>query len=110
MLVYSGGNGDQVEVRVLFETPSTYHWTNPSEEEDELVYPQEFSTFENTVTGTMDGVNDVFTLSSSMSYVAVYLDGKRLTRTLHFTHSGATITFFAPMIPQLGSDILVVAW
>jgi hypothetical protein len=61
-----------------------------------------------TPTGTVDGSNDTFTLSStphSNKSVSVFLNGLMLRQGIHYTVSGSTITFAGP--PSLGQEVYV---
>lgn len=69
-----------------------------------------YSYFAGTITGTLDGVNPTFTLSSSVTSGAVILNGTTLTPAQHYTLSGNVLTFLPPYIPQPGADILVQGW
>jgi ribosomal protein L31 len=66
-----------------------------------------YSTETGTISGLIDGVNDTFTIPLSASNVAVYLNGVRLTPAAQYTHSGMTVTFIAPYIPQPAADIII---
>lgn len=71
----------------------------------------QFSSYEGTVSGVIDGANAVFTLPGLFSAIVVYLNGSALTQSQHYTFTGSnTITFASSFIPQLGADILVEAW
>lgn len=70
--------------------------------------PISFSYFAGTVTGTLDGVNDLFFLSFPVSTVGeVILNGAVLTPVQHYVSGTNTVTFLAPYIPQPGADILI---
>lgn len=61
-----------------------------------------------TPSGTIDGANTTFTLANAPSPAAslhLYLNGVLQLAGTHFTLSGATITFLAGFIPQVG-DVL----
>ena len=63
--------------------------------------------------GTLDGVNNVFTVSTVPSIIAifrngVYLDGQ--STTPDYTISGATITFSAFSIPQPNDKLWALIW
>lgn len=57
------------------------------------------------VSGTRNGVNTSFTLSSAPSFAQVLKNGQILTRGTDYTISGVTITF---AVPPKASDILLV--
>ena len=51
---------------------------------------------QSTPTGSINGENVTFVLSTTPSSVEVYLDGLLMTDTVDFTRSGTTITFVTP--------------
>jgi hypothetical protein len=75
--------------------------------------PSQYSSFAGTITGTIDGENAVFTLSSApLTSLVVYVDSARLVVGLHFTWTpgSATITFLAGYYPQPGAVIAAEGW
>ena len=56
-----------------------------------------------TITGTVNGTNDVFTLSKTYTFLALYWNGQLQEETTHYTKSGTTITFTAGNIPTAGT-------
>jgi len=60
-----------------------------------------------TFTGTQDGTNAVFTLSSSLGQEAVYCRGFRLKKDTDYTRSGATITITNTDFIPLSTDALL---
>jgi hypothetical protein len=85
----------------LFFTPSTTRET--------ILFASDAVQFADneTPTGTVNGVNDTFTLANTptTSTTHVYVNGVRQALTLHYTESTNTIVFGASYIPQTG-DIL----
>ena len=59
-----------------------------------------------TPTGDIDGVNDVFALANNPIAASVkgYLNGIRQTKDVDFTVSGANITFATP--PEIGDTLI----
>ena len=75
--------------------------------------PTQYSTYASTITGTLDGENATFTLSTSpVSALVVYVDGARLLIGLNFTWTAGTpyITFLPGSIPQPGAVISAEGW
>lgn len=68
-----------------------------------------YSWADGTLLGTIDGSNDTFQMGQSHTRVAVYLNGDRLSPT-YFSHSGASITFLPPYVPQVGNELFVEGW
>jgi hypothetical protein len=61
-----------------------------------------------TPSGTVNGVNDTFTLTESPSPTAslkLFVDGVMMTQGTHYTLAGATVTFGASYIPVSGQTI-----
>jgi hypothetical protein len=70
--------------------------------------------FNETLSGTINGVNDTFTLSTAPnadSKVMVFVNGQLMTRgaSNDFTISGTTITFASDTIPQV-DDVLLATY
>ncbi len=70
--------------------------------------------FNETLSGTINGVNDTFTLSTAPnadSKVMVFVNGQLMTRgaSNDFTISGTTITFASDTIPQI-DDVLLATY
>jgi hypothetical protein len=72
--------------------------------------PAIFSLFDNTITGTLDGVNAQFFLTFPVSRVIVHLNGVTLTPGQHYIQGANMVTFVAPYIPQPGADLMVEGW
>ena len=65
-------------------------------------------TFNETPTGTINGVNDTFTLStvpSPSTSLMLFINGQLITQNVDYTLATSTITFVASSIPMSG-DIL----
>lgn len=66
-----------------------------------------YSTFATTLSGAVNGVNTVYTIPVTPSWLGVVLDGLLVTENLDYTFNGVhTITFYTA--PPPGS--LVGAW
>lgn len=61
-----------------------------------------------TITGTIDGVNLVFTLSGQPHTLEFYRNGLLQNPGGDYTLSGSTVTFFAASIPYPGDTLLAV--
>jgi hypothetical protein len=72
--------------------------------------PLQFSLFDGTVTGVVDGSNAQFFLPFPVAGVRVNLNGAALTPVQHYTFYANVVTFLPPYIPQPGADVLVEAW
>jgi hypothetical protein len=63
------------------------------------------------ITGTKNGVNTAFTLSSPTYVVAMILYNQTvLTQGVHYTLSGASLTMIAPMIPGATDTLEDILW
>ena len=65
-------------------------------------------TLDEVPSGTVNGVNDTFTLTQSPSptvSLKLYVDGVLMEQSTHYTLSGATITFVTAFIPISGQTI-----
>lgn len=62
---------------------------------------------EEVPSGTLDGMNVVFTLVNAPKTLQVYRNGIRLKNGLDYVLAGSTLTFQAGAIPQAG-DLLIV--
>lgn len=63
--------------------------------------------------GTINGVNTVFTLSQTpvgAAYFQLFLDGVFLRVGVHYTRSGTTVTMIAGSIPEVGQSLDAVYW
>lgn len=69
--------------------------------------PMSFSSSASTIIGTIDGSNATFYVSAPLRNAAVYLNGIRLTENLHYAWATNVVTFYYPMVPQPGQDILI---
>lgn len=70
--------------------------------------PITLTTANGTITGTLNGVNAVFILTSIITSATVYRNGVLMTPVADYTFTGGnTITFVAGQIPQ-STDILTV--
>lgn len=65
------------------------------------------AVYEETPTGTINGINNTFTLANTAitGTVRIYLNGQRLKNILDYTYTGSTITMTT--IPFTG-DVLIV--
>jgi hypothetical protein len=59
------------------------------------------------ITGTIDGVNNVFTLNASPLVFQLFRNGQKMKQDLAFTRVDVTVTFYEGYIPQPG-DVLEV--
>ncbi len=51
------------------------------------------------ITGDVDGVNTVYTLTTAITFAAVYVNGLLQEPTVHYTLSGTTLTLVTPLQP-----------
>lgn len=64
-----------------------------------------------TVTGTVNGVNAVFTLPATTGLLyQVYKNGVLQKPNVMYTLSGNTITFIDPYVPKTGDELLVYGY
>jgi hypothetical protein len=70
-----------------------------------IAYPEE-----ETPAGTINGVNNTFTLSKTPNFVMVKLNGVVLTQGIGYTLSGATLTMLPGYIPQPGDSLRCVVF
>lgn len=67
--------------------------------------PTTQSVLEETLAGTLDGANAVFTVTHAPIQVQVYRNGIRQKNNFDFTLLGATFTFLAGAVPQPGDTV-----
>ncbi len=75
--------------------------------------PLQFSSYAGSITGSIDGENLTFTLSSAPALkISVYLDGNRLvpTRDYTWTPASTSLVFVAGSVPQSGQTIAIEGW
>lgn len=72
--------------------------------------PQQFSTSNGTLTGTIDGVNAVFFLPFAISAATVYRSGVLMTQPTDVIFGANVITFQPGQIPTVGDIITVEGW
>lgn len=64
-----------------------------------------------TVTGTVDGVNAVFTIPATTGLLyQIYKNGVLQEPNVMYTLVGNTITFLDPYVPQVGDHILAYGY
>jgi hypothetical protein len=69
--------------------------------------PSSYNFIEEVPTGTVNGVNVTFTLSSvPLDMVSLTLNGRPLKPTIDYTRSGSTITMI--VAPALGQELYAI--
>jgi hypothetical protein len=66
-------------------------------------------TLNETPSGTVNGINDTFTLSNAPSpstSLMLFVNGQLITQNIDYTLSSLTITFVASAIPMTGDSLL----
>ncbi len=66
--------------------------------------PNEYTSANGSVTGTIDGVNAHFLILAPMATVIVTVNGVTMTQGFDYTHVGNSITFLAGAVPVASSD------
>ena len=61
-----------------------------------------------TITGTIDGVNSIFTVSPAVSVLKLWRGQVLQAPDIDYSFDGVTVTFIRSSIPQPG-DVLVAA-
>lgn len=67
-----------------------------------------YSIVKEDITGTKDGANTAFTVSSNSSAILVFLNGQLLTEGTGYSKSTTNITAIAPYIPESGDSYVAV--
>lgn len=69
--------------------------------------PSSYDFKEEVPTGTVDGVNDTFTLSvSPVDIVSLSMNGRPLKYTTDYTVVGTTLTIISP--PAIGQELFLI--
>jgi hypothetical protein len=72
--------------------------------------PQQFSSANGTITGTIDGSNLTFYLPFPVTTANIYRNGLLMTTGIDCTFSANQIVFVAPQIPQVGDILTAEGW
>jgi hypothetical protein len=72
--------------------------------------PVVFSTADGTIAGTLDGVNDVFTIAVPLKRARIFRNGQLMTLNVDAVHGGVAVKFLSNQIPQAGDLLVIQGW